>query len=113
MMTKKSRKNRTGIVYSTNPDYEYDDQKHEIISTPENKDQKLKVFTDKKQRKGKIVTIVEGFIGRKEDFESLAKKLKTYCGAGGTAKNDQIIIQGDCMKKVKSYLINENYNVLN
>ena len=77
---------------------------------PNNK-QQLIVSIDKKQRKGKTVTLVEGFIGKTEDLEALAKLLKTKCGVGGSAKDGEIVIQGDFKIKVKEILEKEGYKV--
>ena len=77
---------------------------------PNNK-QQLIVSIDKKQRKGKTVTLIEGFIGKTEDLEALAKLLKTKCGVGGSAKDGEIVIQGDFKQKVKEILQKEGYKV--
>ena len=77
---------------------------------PNNK-QQLIVSIDKKQRKGKTVTLIEGFIGKTEDLEALAKLLKTKCGVGGSAKDGEIVIQGDFKQKVKEILEKEGYKV--
>ena len=92
-MGKKSKKNRTGVVYSTNPDYDYnyDDEMDEIETLPPNQ-QQLKVWIDRKRRKGKEVTLITGFIGTNDDLKALGKTLKTKCGVGGSAKNGEIII---------------------
>lgn len=108
---KDNRKNREGIVYSTNSDFVYKTNDPEEIDTLEPSKQKLKVFIDRKQRKGKSVVIVDGFIGKEEDLESLAKELKTKCGVGGSAKDGQIIIQGEIVDKVKNYLVSKGFNV--
>ncbi len=107
-MTNKD-KNRIGIVYSTNPNFEYDT--NEIIE-PETlapADQKLKVTTDRKQRKGKVVTLVSGFVGKNDDLEELARTLKTSCGTGGSAKDGIIIIQGEMIEKVRKTLIDKGF----
>src|SRR5690606_15747263 len=84
----------SGLVYSTNPNA-IPEEPEEILDTLAAKDQKLRVILDKKQRAGKVVTLVEGFIGNEEDFQALAKKIKTKCGTGGSAKDGVILIQGD------------------
>ena len=76
-----------------------------------NEKQQLIISIDKKQRKGKTVTLVQGFIGKNEDIETLAKLLKTKCGTGGSAKDGEIIIQGDVKIKVKEILEKEKYKV--
>lgn len=97
-------------VYSTNPDFKFESEEEEIETLPKDK-QILTVFIDKKQRKGKVVTIIQGFIGKTEDLEALAKLLKTKCGTGGSAKDGEIIIQGDVKIKVKEILEKEGYKV--
>ena len=97
-------------VFSTNPDYKYEEEKEEK-ETLANEKQQLIISIDKKQRKGKTVTLVQGFIGKNEDIETLAKLLKTKCGTGGSAKDGEIIIQGDVKIKVKEILEKEKYKV--
>ena len=97
-------------VYSTNPDFKFETEEDETETLPNNK-QQLIVSIDKKQRKGKTVTLVEGFIGKTEDLEALAKLLKTKCGVGGSAKDGEIVIQGDFKIKVKEILEKEGYKV--
>lgn len=97
-------------VYSTNPDFKYEDEKDDVETLPNGK-QQLIVSIDKKQRKGKTVTLIQGFIGKEEDLEILAKLLKTKCGTGGSAKDGEIIIQGDVKIKVKEILEKESYKV--
>jgi translation initiation factor 1 len=102
-------KNKKGIVYSTDPeyDYEYDEQQEDETLSPEK--QNLIVSLDNKNRKGKAVTLVSGFIGTESDLKDLAKSLKQYCGTGGSAKDGEIIVQGDTRKKVSEYLNNKGY----
>ena len=109
-MSKKN--NRVGVVYSTNPDfeYQYDDVVEDIATLPPDK-QRLRVSLDRKQRGGKQVTLVTGFVGGDEDLISLGKMLKTKCGVGGSAKDGEIIIQGDFREKVTALLRSEGYNV--
>ena len=99
----KSKKNRVNIVYSTNPNFEFEVHSDDEISIPFNL-QKLYVSIDRKNRGGKSVTLVEGFIGNDEDAKDLAKKLKQICGVGGGFKNSVIYIQGDQKNKVASFL---------
>ena len=104
-------KERLGMVYSTNSDYQFDTpQQQEMTTLPPNK-QKLHVYFDKRNRKGKVVTLVDGFIGSSEDLKTLEKLLKTKCGTGGSSKDGQIIIQGNMVDKVKTILDNEGYKV--
>lgn len=107
-MSKKGRKN---VVYSTNPDfsYEYDDELEE--ETLDNEDQTLYVSIDRKQRGGKEVTLVEGFVGTIDDLRDLGKELKAKCGVGGTAKNGEIIIQGNFKDRIYNLLLNMGYGV--
>lgn len=102
-------KDRLGVVYSTNPEFSYDKDQEEKQETLQPQKQNLKVFLDKKQRKGKMVTLITGFIGTEEDLKSLAKMLKTKCGVGGSAKNGEIIIQGTFRDKVIDLLQAEGY----
>jgi len=97
-------------VYSTNPDFKFESEEDEV-ETLSNEKQQLIVSIDKKQRKGKTVTLVQGFIGKDEDLEILAKLLKTKCGTGGSAKDGEIVIQGDVKIKVKEILEKEGYKV--
>ncbi len=106
-----AKKKKINIIYSTNQnfDYDYDDEQEE--ETLPNSEQKLYVSIDRKQRKGKAVTLVEGFIGTDDDLKDLGKILKTKCGVGGSAKNGEIIIQGEHKDKVFDLLKNEGYGV--
>ena len=99
-----------GLVYSTDPNFSVEEQ-HEEQETLSIAQQKLKVKLDTKQRAGKVVTLVEGFIGTLADLESLGKQLKTKCGTGGSAKDGQIIIQGDYKIKVIENLRKMGYSV--
>lgn len=98
-----------GFVFSTNKDFEFDNE--ETTETPENSDQRLEAHLDKKNRGGKIATVIKGFEGNDDDLKSLAKKLKTLCGVGGTAKDGEIIIQGNFRDKIMEYLTKEGYKV--
>lgn len=97
-------------VYSTNPDFKFETKGDEADTLPNDK-QLLIISLDKKQRKGKVVTLIEGFIGKITDLELLSKTLKTKCGVGGSAKDGVIIIQGDFKQKIKELLEKENYKV--
>jgi translation initiation factor 1 len=104
-------KNKSGILYSTNPDFEYDeDPIEESITSPPQK-QKLRVMLDKKNRSGKAVTLITGFFGTDEDFEALGKKLKTLCGSGGSAKDGEILVQGDHRDKILKWLLDNGYTL--
>ncbi|HCS20269.1 MAG TPA: translation initiation factor [Bacteroidetes bacterium] len=107
-MSNKNKK-RDGIVFSTDPDYEYQgfDESSEETLAPDQ--QKLRVMLERKGRGGKDVTIVHNYIGSQDDKEELTKKLKTYCGTGGSAKDGEIVIQGDQRDKVVKYLLEKGY----
>ena len=106
----KNWKDNLSTVFSTNPDFKLDNEEDEIETLPNDK-QLLIVSIDKKQRKGKTVTLIEGFVGKTNDLEHLAKMLKTKCGVGGSAKDGEIVIQGDFKLKVKELLEKEGYKV--
>jgi translation initiation factor 1 len=105
----KDWKERLGVVYSTNPDFDYKKEQEEESETPEPKQQNLRIGLDKKQRKGKAVTLITGFVGTEDDLKELAKKLKTKCGVGGSAKDNEIIIQGDFRDKILALLLEDGY----
>ncbi len=104
-------KDRLGVVFSTNPDFQYESDKEEEKETLSSQKQNLKVSLDRKKRKGKSVTLVSGFIGNSDDLKELGKLLKTKCGVGGSVKDGEIIIQGDFCVKVIELLKNEGYKV--
>lgn len=104
-------KDRLGTIYSTNPDFQYETNAESETETLPPQKQNLRVQLDRKQRKGKSATLVTGFIGTDEDLKQLAKALKTKCGAGGSAKDGEILIQGDFCDKVIEILKNDNYKV--
>jgi len=109
---KKKKQRFEGIVYSTADNFEYvDAESTEEEETLPASQQKLKVLLDRKARKGKVVTIVQGFVGTAEDLNDLAKKLKQKCGVGGAAKDGEILIQGDLKQKIFDLLQSEGYRV--
>ena len=102
-------KSRLGMVYSTNPDFEYrTDEPEEPVTLPAAR-QQLRVWLDRRQRAGKVVTIVRGFVGREADLAELARLLKTRCGVGGAAKEGEILIQGDHRDRVVEILTKAGY----
>jgi translation initiation factor 1 len=107
----KDWKERLGVVYSTNPDFRFEDNKEKDPETLPPEMQILKVSLDRKHRKGKTVTLVQNFMGNQEDLTELSKWLKTKCGTGGTAKEGEIIIQGDFFEKVRQMLKEAGYKV--
>lgn len=107
-MSNKNR-NRVGIVYSTNPDFQYRTEGEEETITLDNSRQNLRVQLDKKQRAGKKVTLISGFVGREEDLNALGKELKNKCGVGGSVKDGEILLQGDFCEKVLQYLKEKGY----
>lgn len=104
-------KNREGIVYSTNPDFEYQLNIPSEAETLEPAQQQLRIYTDSKMRAGKTVTIIQGFVGKQSDLDALAKMLKTSCGVGGSAKDGEIIIQGNFKDRIKTLLTQKGYRV--
>lgn len=101
-----------GLVYSTNPNSLKPEEIEETDTLPKEK-QSLRVKLDTKQRAGKVVTLIEGFIGKTDDLEALGKWLKTKCGTGGSAKDGLILIQGDYKQRVVTFLQQAGYNVKN
>lgn len=102
-------KERLGMVYSTDPDFKYDTGDDREPETPAPAQQDLRVWLDRRQRAGKVVTVVRGFRGRAADLEALARLLKTRCGVGGAAKEGEILIQGDHRDRVIEILHGAGY----
>lgn len=103
------RKNRLGVVYSTDPDYKYVTAAEPEAETLPPEKQNLRIWLDRKQRAGKVVTLVRGFVGTQDDLATLARMLKNRCGVGGSAKDGEIIIQGDMRDKVAKVLAEAGY----
>lgn len=102
-------KSRLNVVYSTNPDFLYDTEGSEEAETLAPEKQVLRIQLDKRNRNGKSVTLITGFIGKEEDLKELGKLLKTKCGVGGSSKDGEILIQGDFRTKVLEILNKEGY----
>ena len=102
-------KERLGVMYSTNPDFNYetDDEPEQELLPPQQ--QKLRLRMEKNGRGGKTVTVISGFTGPQADMDALARTLKTFCGCGGSAKDGEIIIQGDFREKLKAKLLSLGY----
>jgi translation initiation factor 1 len=109
-MSKKNRADQQGYVYSTNPDFSFESALNEAETLPA-ADQRLTIRLDTKQRAGKAVTLIEGFVGTVSDAEALGKKLKTHCGTGGSVKDQILLVQGDHREKLKAYLSKLGYRV--
>ena len=109
-MSKKNKNDKHGFVYSTDPDFNFENEEEQTAASLPANQQKLKVRLDTKHRGGKMVTLVESFAGKEEDLQDLGKKLKNYCGTGGSAKDGEIIIQGDQREKVLQWLMKNGYS---
>lgn len=108
-MSKKNKSDRHGFVYSTDPNFRYEEENEPAQETLPPQQQKLKVKMETKNRGGKAATLVEGFIGTEEDFQALGKSLKNFCGTGGSAKDGEILVQGDQRDKVLQWLLKNGY----
>ena len=107
----KKKKNRVDVVYSTNPDFSFELDNEDEQETLPNSQQLLRVLIDRKQRKGKEVTLIEGFVGSEDDLKELGKWLKQKCGGGGAVKDGDIMVQGNHRDKIMSLLKDEGYGV--
>ena len=105
----KNKNKPDGVVYSTNPAFQFQYEQGEDRDTLPPQQQDLRVMLDKKNRGGKMVTLVTGFKGKEDDLETLAKTLKSKCGVGGTAKEGEILIQGDFRDKILQLLLVMGY----
>ncbi len=104
-----SKNNKSGIVYSTNSNFKFADGIKPLETTLPPQQQDLRIQLDKKQRAGKAVTLITGFVGKENDLDALAKLLKQKCGVGGTSKEGEILIQGDHRDKILSILVALGY----
>lgn len=102
-------KNINGVVFSTDTSFNYDFEKEESANTLPNEKQNLKIFLDKKNRAGKVVTAINGFIGTDDDLNTLGSTLKKLCGVGGSVKDGEILIQGEFRDKILAHLIKLGY----
>lgn len=109
-MAKDKYGKREGVVYSTNPDFQYSYEQPEEVDTLPPQQQKLRVLLDKKQRAGKAVTLITGFVGKEADLAELGRLLKNRCGVGGSAKDGEILVQGDQRDKVVQWLLDKGYS---
>jgi len=109
-MSKNKKPDQFGFVFSTDPNFSFQPEEQEQVSDLPNNQQPLKIWLDRKQRKGKDVTLITGFVGNEESLETLAKALKTKCGVGGSAKDGEILLQGDHRDKVLAFLLEKGYS---
>lgn len=107
----KSKKEKVNIVYSTNPDFQFQFDEEDEQETLAKNQQKLYVSIDRKQRGGKEVTLIEGFVGNEDDLKELGKMLKSKCGVGGSVKDNEILIQGSFRDKIYDMLLKDGYGV--
>ena len=105
----KKKPNSSGIVYSTDPDFRMDEDLPMEETLPP-RQQKLRIKLDTKQRAGKALSLVEGFLGTTADLEELGKKLKAHCGTGGSVKDGLILVQGDHRDKILQWLLKNDYS---
>jgi translation initiation factor 1 len=108
-MSKKNKPDNKGFVYSTDPNFRFEEEEREQAATLPPAQQLLKVRLDTKNRGGKAVTLVQGFVGTDEDLEEFGKKLKNFCGTGGAVKDGEAIIQGDQRDKIMQWMQKNGY----
>lgn len=109
-MNKKNKSDKNGFVFSTDPNFKFEEDDAQVQETLPPKQQLLKVRMETKHRGGKMVTLVRGFAGKEEDVDDLGKILKNYCGTGGSVKDGEIIIQGDQRDKILQWLLKNGYD---
>jgi translation initiation factor 1 len=108
-LSKKKIPDKNGFVFSTDPEFKFQNNGSSSSETLAPSKQRLRIILDTRHRAGKAVTVITGFIGKEEDLETLGKKIKQYCGTGGSVKDSQILIQGDQTDKVRGFLQKEGY----
>ncbi len=109
-MSKKNKPDTKGFVFSTDPNFRFEEEENFLQETLIPSKQKLRIRLDTKHRAGKAVTLITDFIGIENDLEELGKKLKNYCGTGGSVKDGEIIIQGDQRDKILQWLLKNDYS---
>lgn len=109
-MSKKNKPDARGFVFSTDPSFQYEPEAQEQAETLAPAQQKLRIRLDTKQRVGKAVTLITGFVGQDADIEELGKKLKNFCGTGGSVKDREALVQGDQRDKVLQWLLKNGYS---
>jgi translation initiation factor 1 len=108
-MSKKNKSDKNGFVFSTDPNFRFEEEEQEVRETLIPSQQKLRVRLETKHRGGKTVTVIQSFVGLNDDLEDLGKKLKNYCGTGGAVKDGEVIIQGDQRDKILQWLQKNGY----
>jgi translation initiation factor 1 len=108
MMSKKNKADKNGFVYSTDPQFSFEEESSQV-DTLLPAQQMLKIKLDTKQRGGKVVTLIDGFVGTESDLSDLGKALKSHCGTGGSAKDGQMLVQGDHREKIRKWLHDRGY----
>jgi translation initiation factor 1 len=108
-MSRKNNLDKRGFVFSTDPNFKFEEEPAEQHETLPAAQQKLRIRLDTKQRAGKAVTLIQGFVGQEDDLIEFGKKLKTFCGTGGSVKDGEVIIQGDQRDKALQWLLKNEY----
>lgn len=105
----KNKRDINGFVYSTDPEFSFDNEREDADTLAPGQ-QKLRIWLETKNRGGKAATLLSGFIGKEDDLKELGKKLKNFCGTGGSTKDNEILIQGDQRDKILQWLLKEGYS---